>query len=176
MTWTALTYGFGSQLTSTKMTQNQANFSALAAGDAGAPRIVGTAVGSYTADTATNSYLVGSCPVFITNTATISGANSGALVSFVAGQHGAVYISYYADGDNSPTPIGWLKNGSSVSSWVNCVTGAYHVNSSIAVSKGDVITLTTSLGNTATVSSVTIWSGTDPVSPMSLVGIHGMPA
>lgn len=39
MTWTALTYAFGSKLTSTKMTQNQDNFAAVANGDAGAPNI-----------------------------------------------------------------------------------------------------------------------------------------
>ena len=42
MAWTNLTYSFGSLLTSTKMTQNQANFLALAAGDAGAPTIIGS--------------------------------------------------------------------------------------------------------------------------------------
>ena len=40
MAWEALTYSFGSKLTSTKMTQNQANFLAMAAGDSGAPSIV----------------------------------------------------------------------------------------------------------------------------------------
>lgn len=39
MAFTALTYSFGSVLTSTKMTQNQDNFAAVANGDAGAPRI-----------------------------------------------------------------------------------------------------------------------------------------
>ncbi len=39
MAWTNLTYAFGSKLTSTQMTQNQANFAALAAGDAGAPDV-----------------------------------------------------------------------------------------------------------------------------------------
>jgi len=38
-TWTDLTYPSGSLLTSTKMTQNQDNFAALAAGDPGAPTI-----------------------------------------------------------------------------------------------------------------------------------------
>ncbi len=38
-TWTALTYAAGSLLTSTKMTQTQANFAALGAGDSGAPDI-----------------------------------------------------------------------------------------------------------------------------------------
>ncbi len=37
MTWTALTYAFGSKLTSTKMTQNQDNFTAMARGQSGAP-------------------------------------------------------------------------------------------------------------------------------------------
>lgn len=39
MAWTALTYAFESVLTSAKMTQAQANFAAVAAGDAGAPAI-----------------------------------------------------------------------------------------------------------------------------------------
>src|SRR3990167_9486189 len=39
MTWTAPTYAFGSKLTSTKMTQNQDNFTALARGDSGAPSL-----------------------------------------------------------------------------------------------------------------------------------------
>jgi hypothetical protein len=38
-TWTDLTYASGSLLTSTKMTQNQANFAALGAGDSGAPDV-----------------------------------------------------------------------------------------------------------------------------------------
>ena len=39
MAWTNLTYSFGSVLTSTKMTQNQDNFAALAAGLSGAPKV-----------------------------------------------------------------------------------------------------------------------------------------
>ena len=38
-TWTGLSYSFGSLLTSTKMTQNQDNFLALAEGASGAPKI-----------------------------------------------------------------------------------------------------------------------------------------
>lgn len=43
-TWTALTYAYGSLLTSTKMTQNQDNFTALAEGAAGAPNIATAAI------------------------------------------------------------------------------------------------------------------------------------
>jgi hypothetical protein len=43
-TWTDLTYAFGSLLTSTKMTQNQANFTALSEGAGGAP-VITNAVG-----------------------------------------------------------------------------------------------------------------------------------
>ena len=39
MTWTTLTFAYGSTLTSTKMSQLQANFAAMAAGDSGAPTI-----------------------------------------------------------------------------------------------------------------------------------------
>lgn len=39
MAWTSLTYSFGSVLTSTKMTQNQDNFTALADGTSAAPKI-----------------------------------------------------------------------------------------------------------------------------------------
>lgn len=39
MAWTALTYAFGSVLTSSKMTQNQDNFTAMGDGDAGAPKV-----------------------------------------------------------------------------------------------------------------------------------------
>lgn len=39
MAWTALTFAFGSTLTSTKMTQMQDNFTAVANGDSGAPNI-----------------------------------------------------------------------------------------------------------------------------------------
>lgn len=39
MAWTDLTFSSGSNLTSTKMTQVQSNFAALAAGEAGAPPI-----------------------------------------------------------------------------------------------------------------------------------------
>ena len=41
MAWTSLTFSFGAILTSTQMNQLQANFSAIANGDAGAPRIKG---------------------------------------------------------------------------------------------------------------------------------------
>lgn len=55
MTWTALTYAFGSKLTSTKMTQNQDNFTAMANGDASAPRIKQGALSTTTGEiTATN--------------------------------------------------------------------------------------------------------------------------
>lgn len=46
MTWTTLSYSFGSKLTSTKMTQNQDNFTALAQAQAGAPAILAVAGGS----------------------------------------------------------------------------------------------------------------------------------
>lgn len=39
MAWTDLAFSFGSLLTSTKMTQLDANFDAMAAGDSGAPNI-----------------------------------------------------------------------------------------------------------------------------------------
>jgi hypothetical protein len=39
MAWTSLTFAYGSKLTSAKLTQMQANFAAMAAGDAGAPEI-----------------------------------------------------------------------------------------------------------------------------------------
>lgn len=39
MAWTALTYAYGSVLTSAKMTQNQDNFTAIANGDSGTPKI-----------------------------------------------------------------------------------------------------------------------------------------
>ena len=39
MAWTSLTFSFGSLLTSTKMTQLQDNFAAMAAGDSGAPTV-----------------------------------------------------------------------------------------------------------------------------------------
>jgi len=41
MAWTSLTFSFGAVLTSTQMNQLQANFSAVANGDAGAPRVKG---------------------------------------------------------------------------------------------------------------------------------------
>lgn len=44
MSWTALTYAFNSVLTSAKMTQNQANFTALAQGLSGAPAILKAAL------------------------------------------------------------------------------------------------------------------------------------
>jgi len=44
MAWNALTFSFGSKLTSTKMTQLQANFAAMAAGESGAPGILETTV------------------------------------------------------------------------------------------------------------------------------------
>lgn len=44
MAWTNLTFNFGSLLTSTKMTQLDANFDSLAAGESGAPDILTTAL------------------------------------------------------------------------------------------------------------------------------------
>jgi len=49
MTWTTLTFPFGSVLTSTKMTQLYDNFAAMAAGDSGAPSILRLPVSSQTA-------------------------------------------------------------------------------------------------------------------------------
>ena len=46
MAWTDLTYSFGSVLTSTQMTQNQDNFTALAQGLSGAPKILSAALDS----------------------------------------------------------------------------------------------------------------------------------
>lgn len=51
-TWTSLTYSFGSTLTSTKMTQNQDNFLALAEGASGAPSIQTAALANSAVTTA----------------------------------------------------------------------------------------------------------------------------
>ena len=47
MAWTTLTYAYGSTLTSTKMTQNQDNFTAVAQGLSGAPKIQTAALQDY---------------------------------------------------------------------------------------------------------------------------------
>ena len=46
MVWTNLTFPYGSKLSSAQMTQLQANFAAMAAGDAGAPEITKDALKS----------------------------------------------------------------------------------------------------------------------------------
>jgi len=55
-TWTDLTYPFGSLLTSTKMTQNQDNFTALAEGHTGAPVIDHGILGGLADDDHTQYY------------------------------------------------------------------------------------------------------------------------
>lgn len=72
MAWTNLSFAYGSALTSTKMTQLQANFAAMAAGDSGSPTIVN----------ATN--LTGSGTVSNTATGGALLTSVGRLVAFTA--------------------------------------------------------------------------------------------
>ena len=57
MAWTDLTFAFGSLLTSTKMTQLDANFDALAAGESGAPTITASAIGGLGMITRANTHI-----------------------------------------------------------------------------------------------------------------------
>jgi len=58
MAWTALTFGFASKLTSVKMTSLQNNFTALASGLSGAPKVLPTALGAITESTEAGTYLL----------------------------------------------------------------------------------------------------------------------
>jgi len=59
MTWTALTFSYGSTLTSTKMTQLQANITAMCNGDSGAPQVQTAGI----ADAAVTNAKIGSLAI-----------------------------------------------------------------------------------------------------------------
>ena len=82
-TWTSLTYSFGSVLTSTKMTQNQDNFLAVAEGASGAPKIQASAfdgsIGLYsTGDVKLTFKTVADTGWVMMNDGSIGSASSGA--------------------------------------------------------------------------------------------------
>ena len=68
MTWTNLTFAFGSILTATKMTQLDDNFEAMANGDSGAPSITEAAMAADAVDRAV---------LKVSNATTVSGSLGG---------------------------------------------------------------------------------------------------
>ena len=72
MAWTSLTYPFASVLTSAKMTQNQANFTALANGDSGAPPVTSKSIAT-------------------------SGITAGSVEACVSNRYGATALTSYVE-------------------------------------------------------------------------------
>jgi hypothetical protein len=91
MAWTELTFPFGSLLTSTKMTQLDANLDALAAGDAGAPKIQQAAI---------DSSQVGQGELK-TTTGEVSQVNGGAGSKTLPGGTYGFYPQVKEDGDGA---------------------------------------------------------------------------
>lgn len=103
MAWTSLTYAFGSVLTSSKMTQNQDNFTALAQGLSGAPKIQTAALeqtgGSQAVTTATvrpsSAYTV-----LTTNGASAVAWSSAGAVNRVFGVNGSGTMEFFSGSAN----------------------------------------------------------------------------
>ena len=66
MSWTTITFPFGSILTSAKMTNLYSNFTALANGDSGAPSVQAAAIRDFTS--ASNAYVIASSSCTHTDT------------------------------------------------------------------------------------------------------------
>jgi len=115
MAWTALTYGVGSLLTSTKMTQLQANFTALADNESGAPTIVPQAidpskpatanVSQYTVPTGTQAIGPGWFIMHLTSTSGVS-----LQVSFDGG------TTWFTAHPNDTTPM--IMVGGNTNAWL----------------------------------------------------------
>lgn len=125
MTWTALSYAFGSKLTSLKMSQNQDNFTAAVEGHAGSPKILAAALnqvgGSEAVSTPTirnlavttsklNAGTVNQSKLFTT---TASGSTSTAIVTFEAAYAlvGGTYSWWTASAITTSTTRVGLGNG-----------------------------------------------------------------
>lgn len=110
MTWTNLTYAFGSVLTSSKMTQNQDNFTALANGDSGAPPVQNAALAGLPWQKSNiDSSAVGQNELDTTeSTNSDSGSSGGETLSLVATVPGGNYGFNYRY---------WVNNTGSFDSW-----------------------------------------------------------
>lgn len=110
MAWTTITYSFGSVLTSTKMTQNQDNFTALAQGLSGAPKILTAAL----EQTAGNQA--------VTVATVRPGTNN-----YVLRTNGAGAVEW------SPVTINEIGAGTVAQAWLSTTTGEVSTTSSAPV-------------------------------------------
>lgn len=159
MTWTTLTYAFGSQLTSTKMTQNQNNFTAVMTGDPSAPRLQPTALTSYTA--VASYWLMGN------RGGTIDVNTDEPIMRFRPLAHGLILASANFD----PVAAGnlnWYVNSTSVYS-ASYGTAVTSLTTNLAVSPGDVVHAQFSSNFSVLVTSMSLHSGIAwPVVPMDI--------
>lgn len=138
MAWTALTYAYGSVLTSAKMTQNQDNFTALANGDSGAPQhqTASYADGSITADKIV-LYTPGTSYRLIQSTSS-SGTISTSwdtLKEALCGSGGTVTVTYtHSSGSTASHYTNIFVNDVAVGT-VRSANGTYSEN--ITISPGD---------------------------------------
>jgi len=120
MAWTALTYAFGSLLTSTKMTQLFDNFASLAAGDLGAPDIITNALGGQIS----GSFIIATNSTERQSTTT---ATPQKLYEFKVGQGGIFKLTFshkYAGGSGNTTAFIYVDNAQFGSS-INVASTAY---------------------------------------------------
>lgn len=166
MAWTSLTFAFGSTLTSTKMTQMQDNFTAVANGDSGAPNIQTNAIANsavteskIATGAVTNSKLQppagGTGYLIFTLQDTQQGTNDGldaypdpgrqdrynaathlGVTCLVAGTIRA-YLEQLESAGHTNNCVRILKNGALVQEWCNPGGAAVARSVDISVSVGD---------------------------------------
>jgi len=99
MAWTDLEFDFGSILTSSKMTNLQANFQAMADGDSGAPEITNAALKTSTGNS--------SGTVYSATAVAISMQDYTFYPNLYAA--GGTEVTYYAFGSNDSTTVGKFR-------------------------------------------------------------------
>lgn len=135
MPWTDLSFPFGSILTSSKMTQLDDNFEALANADSGAPTIQH--------DTAPAVSAGGTTQARVDKEYTETGTSYRRMVEWKLGVHGTirVYFEFRLGGSGAEAQVRLLKNGSEVDSWAT-TSGTYVSRShDVSVAFGDVLEL-----------------------------------
>mgnify|MGYP001605851407 CR=1 FL=1 len=123
MAWTSLGFVYGSVLTSTKMTQNQDNFTAVAHGLSGAPKVLNKAFSPVVVGSV--SILGGMSIPSNGNVTTVASDTSGAyseLFNFRVNHEGAYRIKHTSNGTAPQWYTRLDKNGAAISSHTNTST------------------------------------------------------
>ena len=167
MTWTTLTFGYASLLTSAKMTQLQDNFTALATGDASAPRVSWAAIGSHAIPASGSGY-------YVLNYRDRVVVDSGALypIEIIASGYGHVEMTIWTGSSPDNGAIRVNSQLTDAGTFALTSAGTSHVFS-LSVAPCDLIQLYiyTSADQNTAVGPVSIKS-TVPI-PFSLMNIGG---